>query len=649
MKFKSIFFIFSILLSSVLAAQRVVSTTNKKAIKQFESGIESMRSGNLEKALILLESAIETEEAFVEARIVMGDILSKQGMNSEAIVYYKEAIELAPDFYGLAYFKVAKLSFLEENFSQANEYIQLFLGRKSVDPKYKGFADKILRDSEFAIVAVTKPVDYLLTTVEGGINSEYDEYFPTLTADDSTMLYTRMLPVKPGTRAFQEDFFYSNRGKEEWGGSKQLTPDINTPLNEGAPSLSADGRSLIFTVCGFAGGKDYGDNREGFGSCDLFFAVKQGNTWSKAFNLGQGINTTGWESQPSLASDGKTLYFVRGQSGKSANIDIYTSTLDGRGNWSKAQKIKGKVNTIYRESSVFIHPDNQTLYFTSDGHPGMGGDDIFYSRRLPDGTWGEPVNLGYPINTIGNENSLLVSASGDLAYYASNKEGGKGGLDIYSFELPDEAKPRALSYAKGVVKDADTKQPLFTLLKLIDVESKQVAVQAASDGATGEFLVTLPAGKEYALNIKKEGYLFYSENFKLTGSESALEPYAIEALLKPIKVGSTVTLKNVFFATASFELESKSEVELDKLVDFLTENANLVIEISGHTDDVGDDESNRLLSDNRAKAVKEYLIAKGITAGRLEHKGYGETMPVESNDTEEGRALNRRTEFKILK
>ncbi len=649
MKIRSIFFILSILLSTALLAQRVVSTSNKKAIKQFESGIENMRSGNLDKAIAILETAIETEDKFVEARIVLGDILSKQGLNTEAIVYYKEAIELAPDFYGLAYFKIAKLSFLEENFSQANEYINLFLGRKSVDPKYKGFSEKIKRDSEFAMVAVTKPVDYLLSTVDGGINSEYDEYFPTLTADDSTMLYTRMLPVKPGTRAFQEDFFYSIRGKDEWGGSKQLTPDINTPLNEGAPSLSADGRSLIFTVCGYAGGKDYGDNREGFGSCDLFFAVKQGNTWSKAFNLGQGINTSGWESQPSLASDGKTLYFVRGQNGKSSNIDIYTSTLDSRGNWSKAQKIKGKVNTIYRESSVFIHPDNQTLYFTSDGHPGMGGDDIFYSRRLPDGTWGEPVNLGYPINTIGNENSLLVSASGDLAYYASNKEGGKGGLDIYSFELPDEAKPRPLSYAKGVVKDADTKQPLFTLLKLIDVESKQVAVQAASDGATGEFLVTLPAGKEYALNIKKEGYLFYSENFKLTGSESVLEPYAIEALLKPIKVGSTVTLKNVFFATASYDLESKSEVELDKLVDFLTENAKLVIEISGHTDDVGDDESNRLLSDNRAKAVKEYLIAKGIAANRLEHKGYGETMPVESNDTEEGRALNRRTEFKILK
>ena len=262
---------------------------------------------------------------------------------------------------------------------------------------------------------------------------------------------------------------------------------------------------------------------------------------------------------------------------------------------------------------------------------------------------GEPVNLGYPINTIGNENSLLVSASGDLAYYASNKAGGKGGLDIYSFKLPDEAKPKPLSYAKGVVKDAVTKKPLFTLLKLIDVESKNVVVQAASDGSSGEFLVTLPAGKEYALNIKKEGYLFYSENFKLTGSESALKPYAIEALLQPIKVGSSVTLKNVFFATASFELESKSEVELDKLVDFLNENAQLEIEISGHTDDVGDDESNRVLSDNRAKAVKEYLIAKGIEASRLEHKGYGETKPVQSNDTEEGRAMNRRTEFKILR
>ena len=629
-------------------AQRIVSTTNKKAIKLFENAISNLREGNPEKAKNLLMNSIEEEPKFVESRIVLGDILSQEKANNEAIFYYKEAIDIDPNYFGLSYFKIAKLSFLEQDFEQAESYSQQYLDRPSVDPKYKGYAEKILRDSKFAKVAVNNPVNYTLSEVVGGINSQYDEYFPTLTADDSTMLYTRMLPVKEGSSAMQEDFFYSEMGAE-WGVSKHLTPDINTDLNEGAPSLSADGRSLIFTVCGFAGGKDYGTNREGYGSCDLFFAVKQGNTWSKAFNLGQGVNTSGWESQPSLASDGRTLYFVRGQNGKSANIDIMYSTLDDRGNWSKAQKIPGKVNTPYRESSVFIHPDNQTLYFTSDGHPGMGGDDIFYSRKESDGTWGEPLNLGYPINTIGNENSLLVSASGDLAYYASNKEGGKGGLDIYSFKLPDAAKPRPLSYAKGVVQDANTKQPLFTLLKLIDVESKQVVVQAASDGKTGEFLVTLPAGKEYALNINKEGYLFYSENFKLSGKESVMKPYAIVALLQPIEVGSKVTLKNVFFATASFDLESRSEVELDKLVDFLKDNATLRIEIAGHTDNVGDDESNRMLSDNRAKSVKEYLIAHGIASTRLEHKGYGETIPVQSNDTEEGRALNRRTEFKILK
>lgn len=646
--FKTISLLAILCIGFSVNAQRVVSTQNKKAIKLFENALSNLREGHPDKAKDLLINAIDEEPKFVEARIVMGDILSQEKANVEAISYYKESIELDPNFFGISYFKIAKLSFLEMDFEQAESYSDQYLKRPSVDPKFKGYAEKILRDSKFAKIAVSNPVNYTLSEVTGGINSQYDEYFPTLTADDSTMLYTRLLPIELGGNAMQEDFFYSVLG-DEWGQSKQLTPDINTDLNEGAPSLSADGRSLIFTVCGFAGGKDYGANRDGYGSCDLFFAVKQGNTWSKAFNLGQGVNTSGWESQPSLASDGRTLYFVRGQNGKSANIEIMYSTLDDRGNWSKAQKIPGAVNTQYRESSVFIHPDNQTLYFTSDGHPGMGGDDIFYSRKEADGSWGEPINLGYPINTIGNENSLLVSASGNLAYYASNKEGGKGGLDIYSFKLPDAAKPRPLSYAKGVVKDANTKEPLFTLLKLIDVETKQVMVQAASDGKTGEFLVTLPAGREYALNINKEGYLFYSENFKLSGKESVMTPYAITALLQPIEVGSKVTLKNVFFATASFELESRSEVELDKLVDFLKDNALLRIEIAGHTDNIGDDESNRMLSDNRAKAVKEYLIAHGVASTRLEHKGYGETAPVESNETEEGRALNRRTEFKILK
>lgn len=645
---KYLFTLICFALLSISNAQLITSTTNKKAIKQYKEALEDLRAGKTDRAKSGLNDAIETEANFLEAYIVKGDILAQENDFLAAIDAYKFVIEKDPNFYNLAYFKVAKLSFLQEDFTSAEKFGQGFLDQKSVNPKFQPIAEKIVRDSKFAKVAITQPVDYILSDIVGGINSQYDEYFPTLTADDSTMLYTRMLPEDAIRGKMQEDFFYSTQQKNGWSNSLQLTPDINTELNEGAPSLSADGRSLIFTVCGFAGGKDYGSKREGYGSCDLFYAVKQGNTWSKAYNLGQGVNTSNWESQPSLASDGKTLYFVRGKSGKSDNIDIYFTQLDARGNWSQAKRIDGKVNTPYRESSVFIHPDNQTLYFTSDGHPGMGGDDIFYSRKQSDGTWGEPVNLGYPINTIGNENSLLVSSSGKLAYYASNKEGGKGGLDIYSFELPESARPQTISYAKGVVKDAKSKEPLFSFLKLIDVESKQVVVQAASDSKTGEFLVTLPAGKEYALNINKEGYLFYSENFKLTGAENLLKPYAIVALLQPIEAGRTVTLKNVFFETASFELEKKSEVELDKLVEFLIENATMKIEIGGHTDDVGDDESNRLLSDNRAKAVEGYLISNGIDASRLKHKGYGETQPIADNESEEGKAQNRRTEFKIL-
>lgn len=646
--FKYLITLLSLLCFAIANAQLITSTTNKKAIKIYTDALEDLRAGKVDKAKSGLQAAIETEEKFLEAYIVMGDILAQENDIYGAVESYRFVVDSDPNFYNLAYFKIAKLSFLNQDFTTSEKFSADFLNQKSVNPKFQPIAEKILRDSKFAQIAIKNPVNYVLSEVPGGINSQYDEYFPTLTADDSTMLYTRMLPVNAIRGKMQEDFFYSTQSVNGWGNSLQLTPDINTELNEGAPSLSADGRSLIFTVCGFAGGKDYGRNREGYGSCDLFYAVKQGNTWSKAYNLGPKVNTGNWESQPSLASDGKTLYFVRGNSGKSDNIDIYFTELDARGNWSTAKRIDGKVNTPFRESSVFIHPDNQTLYFTSDGHPGMGGDDIFYSRKQADGTWGEPINLGYPINTINNENSLLVSSSGKLAYYASNKEGGKGGLDIYSFELPESARPQIISYAKGVVKDASTKQPLFSFLKLIDVESKQLVVQAASDAKTGEFLVTLPAGKEYALNINKEGYLLYSENFKLTGAENARKPYAIVALLQPIESGRTVTLKNVFFETASYTLEKKSEVELDKLVDFLNDNPSVKIEIGGHTDNVGDDESNRVLSDNRANAVQEYLVSKGIDASRLEHKGYGETKPVADNNSEEGKALNRRTEFKIL-
>ena len=648
--FLSLFFVLSVLVS--MAQPRIVSTENKKAIKTYEEALQALRVNNNQGAITLLRKAIDIESKFLEAFIVLGDTYYQMGDNANALLAYERMMELDPSFYPTASYKIARCYFVLENFEAAEKNAKDFLDLPNKNPNLVLNAEKIYRDAKFAKSAVNEPVPVNLENLGMGVNSRYDEYYPSITADDKNFLFTRKLPFSDN-RMFQEDFFVSSRENTSdlWGRAVGISRNINSEYNEGAPSLSADGRVLIFAACELhRGSKDYGKNRTGQGSCDLFYSVKQGDNWSNVYNVGPNVNTSNWESQPSLAPDGRTLYFIRGKSGRGVQgMDIYKSEMTANGEWGKAQKLPEPINTPYDESSVFIHPDNQTLYFSSQGHPGMGGEDIFMSKKDENGNWGEPVNLGYPINTIGPENSFLVSSSGDYAFFASDRDSlGYGGLDIYTFELPDYAKPEKLSYAKGVVRDAETLKPLFALFKLIDISSEEVKVNSTSDAQNGSFLFTLPAGKEYALNVSRPDYLFYSENFVMGANTSLDEAVELEVLLQPIKKGSLVTLKNVFFETASYELLDKSKAELNKLVEFLELNPTLSIEIGGHTDSVGEDADNQKLSENRAKSVVAYLVKNGIEATRLSHVGYGETVPKASNDTPEGRAKNRRTEFKVM-
>lgn len=370
----------------------------------------------------------------------------------------------------------------------------------------------------------------------------------------------------------------------------------------------------------------------------------------KPENIGEAINSFAWETQPSLSSDGRTLYFIRGFRDKSRVItgqDIWYSRMNDFGEWSTAMKVEGKVNSAGAESSVLIHPDGNTLYFASSGHPGFGGEDIYVSYKEGQ-EWGLPINLGTPINSKDDENSLTVSTAGEMAYFASDRSGGLGGLDLYSFILPENVRPLKVSYVKGLVTNAKTNDPLEASFQLIDLDTKEVVVSAKSDKVLGDFLVTLAANKDYALNVSKPGFLFHSENFSLKEAGSADKPTELNIKLNPIEKSVFVILRNVFFDTDKSELKSTSEAELEKLVDFLTKNPSLRIELGGHTDDQGDEVYNQKLSENRAKAVVQYLIEKGIDAGRLTAVGYGESRPNESNETEAGRAANRRTEFKVL-
>jgi outer membrane protein OmpA-like peptidoglycan-associated protein len=342
------------------------------------------------------------------------------------------------------------------------------------------------------------------------------------------------------------------------------------------------------------------------------------------------------------------LYYISNRRDGFGNSDIWMCSLDEKGKWGKPINLGAHINTSGKEEAVFIHPDNQTLYFASDGHIGMGGLDLYMCRRDSLGNWGNPVNLGYPINTFGEESGLIVNGSGSLAYFSSTREGTTGCDDIYQFEIPSALRPVPVTYMKGKVYDIKTKKPLGASFELIDLATGNPVIASVSDPVTGEFLVCIPQNKNYALSVNRSLYLPFSESFWMAESTNPGEPYQMDVPLQPIEVGVGGILKNVYFDVDKFDLKPESTAELNKLVAFLNLNPDMKIELGGHTDSDGDKKHNQVLSQNRAKAVYDYLVKSGIDATRLTYKGYGDTKPLVPNDTPEHKKMNRRTEFKII-
>jgi outer membrane protein OmpA-like peptidoglycan-associated protein len=412
---------------------------------------------------------------------------------------------------------------------------------------------------------------------------------------------------------------------------------VNTPDNEAAQSISNDGQWLVFTAMG---------RQQSMGNFDIYFSFLTPQGWSEAVNAGFNVNSDQWDSQPCLSSDKEDLYFASRRLGGFGGIDIYVCHLQPSGRWGAAVNLGPSINTAGDDQCPFIHADNQTLYFTSNGLQGYGGNDLFLSRKGPDGAWGKPENLGYPINTINDEGTLFIAADGVTAYYASDRSDSRGSHDIYSFELRPEIRPIKTLWVRGQVTDKKTLQGLSSTVELTDLASKQVITKIQTD-ETGHYLVTLPLGKDYAFTINRKGYLFYSDNFLMSGLPHDTT-YEKNIALQPIEANASVVLNNIFFDVNKSELKPASQAELDMLVLLLNENPTVKIEISGHTDNAGKPADNLVLSNNRAKAVVNYLVSKNIAPARLVAKGYGETKPVADNKTEQGKALNRRTEMKVI-
>jgi outer membrane protein OmpA-like peptidoglycan-associated protein/Tol biopolymer transport system component len=626
--FLSILFFLSV---SVLSAQeRQLSTTSKEAIKQYALANQSLDDRLYDDVIDHLQKAIKEDANFIEAHALLADVYRARWKYKDAIEQYRKVIAINPEFNRSIYYKLGDCEVHDAQYLQAQQHLEKYLAYPNIQGQTKYLAEKFLNDCKFSIEAIQHPVPFKPINMGQEINTADDEYLPTVTADESTIIFTRKINNN-------EDFYKSIKVNGKWQKATYLSDQINTPqYNEGAQSITQDGKVLFFTGC---------NRPDGLGRCDIYISQKKGDDWGKPFDISPPVNTTGWESQPSISSDGRTLYFVSNRKGGYGGYDIWKSTLTEKG-WSDPENLGPNINTSMDEQSPFIHPDDSTLYFCSNGWPGLGGMDLFVSRLGKDGKWQKPVNLGYPINSSGDENGLSLTANGSYAFFASNKLNGEGGFDIYTFELPPSLRPHEVTYVKGTVHDAVTKQPLEAAVEIIDLERNKPVYEDYSSADLGDFLATLTTGKNYGLNISRDGYLFYSANFSLVGHENK-NPFNIAVLLQPIAVGNKVVLQNIFFDTNKFDIKEESKPELQKLIDFLNQNPKIHIEISGHTDNVGNDQLNQTLSENRAKQVYQYLIANGISQDRLSYKGYGKTQPITTNDTEEGRSKNRRTEFKI--
>ena len=622
------------------------TSKSKKAVDYYLEAKRLFNTGLYKEALVRTEKSLDKDPRFVEAVLLTAYIFMDSSNVDQAIAYFEKSLEIDPDFFPSTYFTLATLEIGQSKYNDALNHLNIYLEKERSDRATRGLAQNQVKNCYFAMEAMKHPVDYNPINMGPNVNSPMDEYYPTITVDNKFFIYTRALIDDRSIYGYQEDFYVSEKQGGMWQKSFNMGPPINSVRNEGAATISADGKLMFFVGC--ANETGYGRDRQGLGSCDLFYVLKDGDVWTRPANLGKPVNSGAWESQPSFSSDGRTLYFVSNRRGGKGRKDIWVTRVNDAGVWSPPENLGDNINTRGSEETVFIHPDNQTLYFSSDGHVGMGGLDIYMSKKQEDGSWGEPINLGYPINTGKNENSLLVDAQGRVAYFGSDREGGEGGRDLYAFELPEQYRPELVTYMKGKVFDKKSGKKLRAKFELIDLESGKYVVESYSDPTNGEFLVSIPANRDYALNVSKSGYMFFSENFALK-ENSENEPFIMDVPLQPIEVGGPpVTLKNVFFETASYELKDESKVELKKLIDFLNVNPGISIEVSGHTDNVGAKEYNKELSTNRSKSVWTYLIENGVAEARITYKGFGDERPKYPNDSDEHRALNRRTEFTIV-
>jgi len=634
----------------------------KEADKLFDKGGKA----STEKALHLYSNANKFNPRNAQLNYRIAQCYLRGQYKSTAVVFLETAVALNPAVAADAYFLLGRAYQLSYQFDKAIEAYEKYKSRLSGrDAALIPKVNKHINECNTAKILIAKPVRVFIDNIEE-LNTAYPEYGPVISADESVIMFTSCRDDTSGggrdEEGFYEDIYSASRIGKKWGTAINIGKPLNTNAHDAIIGLSNDGQRLFI----------YSTDNGG----DIYESALKGDTWSKPKSISSKINSKHHESQASLAYDGNTLYFISNRPGGFGGHDIYKSTRDAKGNWGEPENLGPTINTEHDELCVFIHPDGKTLYFSSEGHNTMGGHDIFKSV-YENGRWSKPENLGYPINTPDDDMFFTLSASGRRGYFSSAREGGKGEQDLYmitflgpekqvianseDFLIAYQSNPISekvieaavelptanLTLLKGVVRDEQTKHPLGAAINVIDNSKNIVIASLESNSRTGRFLVSLPSGINYGISVKAEDYLFHSENFDIPAA-TGYQEVEKDIDMKKIDVGNKIVLRNIFFDFGKSTLRAESIYELTLMVDLLKEMPKLKIEISGHTDNIGSATYNQKLSEDRAKVVVDYLISKGIAASRLTYKGYGLEQPIATNDTEKGRQLNRRTEFKVI-
>lgn len=661
----------------------------KEAVKQMKEGDEFYEQGAFyyHSALPHYEKANEFNPDNAELNYKLGMCYLHSIYKQKALQYFEHAYDLLPTIARDIHYYIGVGYHMNYDWDEAIYHYELF--RKILDQKDEldlqdiFDTNKLIEECNTGKTLMENPVRCWIDNLGPMINSDDADYAPWISADEQVIMFTSVREgstgenIDPYYNTYFEDIWESVRDENgEWTPAYNVT-NVNTKFHDASSGLSPDGRTLFIY---------YGAEGNG----DIYIAKYKDGEWVKPKDAGKNINGKhSHEASASLSYDEKHLYFISDKEGGYGNHDIYVSTWDEeKEEWGEAANLGPTLNSKYDEEGVFMHPDGKTIYFSSDGPGTMGGYDIFVSKMDENGNWGKPENLGYPVNTPDNDQFFVVSASGRHGYYASFKMGdGEGDRDIYvvTFLGPEKlpvlnsedvllasvaqpikevvVEPKVeivtsqLSILRGLIRDAETLEPLEAKIELVDNETTDIISTFYSDSKTGKYLVSIPAGKNYGISVQKDGYLFHSENFDIPESAGYTE-YVKNIDLQKINVGSKVVLRNIFYAFDSADLLPESEVELQKLIKLLNENPTMKIEMGSHTDSRGSDTYNQELSERRAESVVDYLIEHGISQSRLTFKGYGEEQLINSDSVinsqptktqkEAMHQENRRTEFTIV-